>query len=617
MDPKNADVYKDWPSTPDWDRNFGKCTTLDIGVCKSNDRAHTVLTKSPSHSIPVCPEGKSKQSKSTLDDKATFWPAIADRSPTPDNTHVYRRLASSVQEKQDAVKKFDESVEGKERTALNNKLIRSNSEMSTQDTDELARLDSERASLTSARDEAKRQKNEDDIAEAVREVRKKKFELAAKAITDWDRSEDGKKRKNLMTKKRNSQVEMTKEELARLDELNKKRTTFSWKNQTHAEKSVSDCRKAVKAFDESAEGKERKKLDEKSKSSKTKMTLQDTNDLAELDTLRASLVHMRDVAKREKDDDRLAAAKKALKEWDASTNGRKRGNLMVKRNASRKEMTAEESARLAELNKKRNKLATAQLLPDIQTMKIKDMKEELAKYGISSIAMIEKKEVVNALIAARKLRHNNTTVSSTAVADLYSDNPASAFGGGGASTAFGGGGASTAFAGTGYRLGSRDERKKSNAATGMRKEPPEQLAAKRQKLADARERSKENSSNCTETKDKKAASSAASSSDNEDNVLCGLCFSSIDIWVEKNIMTCNRVAACGATFHQSCLAPVYDITMADGCVTCKPKSTFFTSNNAGGISRTNEQDEKSQPAAKKNDDVVVLESDGDDVIVID
>ena len=124
--------------------------------------------------------------------------------------------------------------------------------MSAQDTDELARLDSERASLTLARDEAKRQKNEDDIAEAVREVRKKKFELAAKAIADWDRSEDGKKRKNLMTKKRNSQVEMTKEELARLDELNKKRTTFSWKNQTHAEKSVSDCRKAVKAF----EGKE-------------------------------------------------------------------------------------------------------------------------------------------------------------------------------------------------------------------------------------------------------------------------------------------------------------------------------------------------------------------------
>jgi hypothetical protein len=111
---------------------------------------------------------------------------------------------------------FDASAEGKERKSLNDKQTNSNRVMTEQDTADLAQLESQRALLTLARDEAKREKKSDeDIA------------AAAKAITDWDKCADGKKRKNLKTKKRHSQLTMTEEDLARLTELNTKRASFS------------------------------------------------------------------------------------------------------------------------------------------------------------------------------------------------------------------------------------------------------------------------------------------------------------------------------------------------------------------------------------------------------
>mmetsp|Transcript_12114 Transcript_12114/g.26420 ORF Transcript_12114/g.26420 Transcript_12114/m.26420 type:complete len:851 (+) Transcript_12114:2-2554(+) len=480
----------------------------------------------------VSPAGKCKPSKATLEDKATFWPEISTQGPTPSNTKAYRALASSIEERQEAVKAFDESVEGKERTSLNNKSQHSKRKMTAQDTADLAQLDSQRASLKLACGEANREKNDDGIA------------AAKTALKEWDASSDGKRRKHLTTKKNHSEQKLAPEELARLEELNNKRDTFSSKQQTHAEKSVSDCRKAAKAFDESAEGKERKKLEEKNKNSKTKMTREDTNDLAELDVLRSSLVHARDVAKRAKNDDELATAAKALVDWDATKAGRKRKNLKAKKNHSQKQMTTEESARLKELNNKRKNLTTAQpLLPDVNSMKIKDMKQELHSYGVSTTTMVEKIDVVDALIDARKVRYATPTNSATA------------------------------NHGTGHRLGTRETTKASftGKRKSDRKEPPEQLYNELPKvgLLDG-------------AKAGKKKTTTAASLDEDDDELCGLCFRSIDIWTEKDYVLCNRVAACGATFHLSCLTTQqYDIKKHDGCIKCEAKSKFSMKSNIG------------------------------------
>lgn len=530
---------------------------------------------------PVSPAGKSRPSKATLEDKATFWPEISTQGPTPSNTKAYRALDSSIKERQDAVKSFDESEEGKERSTLNNKSKNSKKNMTAQDTADLAQLDSQRASLKLACDEAKREKNNDDGIAA-----------AKTALKEWDASTDGKKRKNLMTKKNHSELKMSTEEMARLKELDNKRNTCSWKHQTHAEKSVSDCRKAAEKFDESAEGKERKKLDEKNKNSKTKMTREDTNDLAELDVLRASLTHARDAAKRGKNDEELAAAAKALSDWDATKAGRKRKNLKSKKNHSQKQMTTEESARLKELNNKRKTLTTRQpLLPDVNSMKIKDMKQELHSYGVSTATMIEKSDVVDALIDARKVRYTTTTVAA-----LPNTNSA------------------TTNHGTGHRLGTREATEAS--FTGKRKydrkEPPEQLYNKLPKvgLLDVE---------LDGAKD-------AAFSDEDDDVLCGLCFRSIDIWTEKDYVLCNRVAACGATFHLSCLTTQqYDIKKHDGCIKCEGKSKFSMKNN-GGQDGASMKKRPTQFAGRSDtkaaSGVVDLqdsdnEDKGDDVIIID
>lgn len=83
---------------------------------------------------------------------------------------------------------------------------------------------------------------------------------------------------------------------------------------------------------------------------------------------------------------------------------------------------------------------------------------------------------------------------------------------------------------------------------------------------------------------------------------------------ENDNATCNRVAKCGATFHQTCLsAHYYDLKAHDGCIKCEPKSNFFTKGKGG---------RKKRAPAMDYDDVIVLDSDDekkddDDVIVID
>ena len=350
----------------DWDKSFGKFVPnfLIVGILDS------FLTRSCHLSTcqsSVSPASTSKRSKSTLEDRATFWgdpPDAASRKNQGSSTTVNSEKASSatasadtnpsntlamaaaIAECQQAVKDFDASAEGKERRALDNKNKNSKTKMTPQDTTDLDELTRQRASLTLARDTAKRGKNDDDIAATV------------KALAGFDSSESGKKRRKLVQKKGYSQLQITEEELAKLRELNNKRETLA-SVRTHSLPSVAECRKGLKEFDESAEGKERKALDEKNKNSKTKMTPQDTTDLDELNLQRASLTLARDIAKREGNDDAFAASVEALADFGASKyGGRKRVNLMTKKRWSQLKMTVEELAKLEELNDKRKTLAS-------------------------------------------------------------------------------------------------------------------------------------------------------------------------------------------------------------------------------------------------------------------
>lgn len=93
-------------------------------------------------------------------------------------------------------------------------------------------------------------------------------------------------------------------------------------------------------------------------------------------------------------------------------------------------------------------------------------------------------------------------------------------------------------------------------------------------------------------------------------------------------MLCNKVEACGATFHALCLASQdYDLNAHDGCIRCQIKPKFLlrtkkahskSEHNQGGI--TNKKDGRA--AANNFPDVITIDSDvnkeeGDDVIVID
>ena len=289
--------------------------------------------------LSVCPESTSRKSKSTLSDRATF---AGKKSASSSANSAW---AAAIAASQQAVKDFDDSAEGKERKALDAKNKNSKTQMTAQDATELETLNRRRASLTRARDAAKEEKDDDDIAAAV------------KALADFDASEcSGKKRSKLMQKNRHSKLQMSAEEQARLKELDLKRKTLG-QGRALSQTPVFECRKTLQEFDESAEGKERKALDEKHKNAGTKLTAQDSRDLEKLNQQRGSLTAARDAAKRGENEDDIAAALKALADFDASKRGRQRKNLLVKQRWSRLHVSPEESARLGELDKKRAALA--------------------------------------------------------------------------------------------------------------------------------------------------------------------------------------------------------------------------------------------------------------------
>ena len=87
-------------------------------------------------------------------------------------------------------------------------------------------------------------------------------------------------------------------------------------------------------------------------------------------------------------------------------------------------------------------------------------------------------------------------------------------------------------------------------------------------------------------------------------------------------MLCNRVDACGGTFHNACLKALgYNIQLHDGCILCEKLSNFSTKKKVEE-SKTGRNAPK--PASNRvsldNDGIVVIGSDeekDDDVIVID
>ena len=121
---------------------------------------------------------------------------------------------------------------------------------------------------------------------------------------------------------------------------------------------------------------------------------------------------------------------------------------------------------------------------------------------------------------------------------------------------------------------------------------------------------------------KRKSTNDTNTNENEDDVSCGICGRSIDIFVESDIVPCNRVSQCGAIFHEGCLTThAYDIQSQDGCIKCKAKSLFLIkstqSNNKNGQCCAG----KSSSSPKDASDLVLLESDEDDdendVIIID
>lgn len=311
----------------------------------------------------VSPDGTSRPSKSTLADMASFWgdrPRATATSTSNRDSSKYSTSSSSnpstiamdaaFKDRQKAVKDFDESAEGKERSKLDKKIRGSKTTMLTQEAMELDDLNKRRESLTRERSLAKGEKNENAIGAAIKD------------LEDFD-ALNGKRRSKLMQKKRLSQVQVTQEEFAKLTQLNSKRASLGHV-QTQEQKTVAECRRAAKKFDESAEGKERERLDKKNKDSKMKINLQDIADLDELNRQRASLALARDNAKREGNDVKLTTALEALADFDSSKNGgRKRMTLNAKKRASQSQMSRQDLARLKELNTKRRML-THTILPD-------------------------------------------------------------------------------------------------------------------------------------------------------------------------------------------------------------------------------------------------------------
>ena len=87
---------------------------------------------------------------------------------------------------------------------------------------------------------------------------------------------------------------------------------------------------------------------------------------------------------------------------------------------------------------------------------------------------------------------------------------------------------------------------------------------------------------------------------------------------DSGIISCNRVAACGATFHEQCLTSLhYDIQAQDGCIKCKVSSRFVAKQKSTADAQPSElkssmgSGEGHREADDDDDD------DDDDVIIID
>ena len=120
---------------------------------------------------------------------------------------------------------------------------------------------------------------------------------------------------------------------------------------------IDDARKKLKAFNESTDGKEWKKIDEKVKNAGKQMTNLEIAQLTELNAQRGALALARQAAKRGGDSGELETTTKALAEFDKSkTGGKMRANLMKKRKASQTVISTADRAKHQELAGRRKKL---------------------------------------------------------------------------------------------------------------------------------------------------------------------------------------------------------------------------------------------------------------------
>lgn len=91
---------------------------------------------------------------------------------------------------------------------------------------------------------------------------------------------------------------------------------------------------------------------------------------------------------------------------------------------------------------------------------------------------------------------------------------------------------------------------------------------------------------------------------------------------DSGIVSCNRVAACDATFHQVCLTnQKYDINSHDGCFRCKAPSLFATNHKSivGAQCNPSKKSEldSSKDRIKLLDEGADDDDDDDDVIILD
>ena len=94
--------------------------------------------------------------------------------------------------------------------------------------------------------------------------------------------------------------------------------------------------------------------------------------------------------------------------------------------------------------------------------------------------------------------------------------------------------------------------------------------------------------------------------------------------MEVGIVSCNRVVACGATFHQSCLASRnFDIRERDGCIKCKTTSQFLTKNvdihhkgERDGSDEVQHHTSKRNNLSSSNDAIFLEKSDDDESVIV-